>query len=157
ALDVGGVPVPETEFMPDRSERPDERPPQVIEEQQAAVVPPPNAAQRPRTRTDTSRVEPFSPPDDPRSILERIWAWLRPVLVVAGPPLVLIGLVVGWILGSKARRRRRRRAAPLPANRYAGAWDELADRVHDLGEVRPALRGLPLAATRREHAATLDG
>jgi hypothetical protein len=152
------VPIPETEFMPDRSKRPDERPPERFEEQQAAVVPPPNAARPPRTRTDTSRDEPIIQRDLDVSIWERIWAWLRPVLTWAGPPLLLIAVAVGAILGTKAHRRRRRRATRLPANRYAGAWQELVDRVRDLGEVRRPLRepAMVHAPTRRAHAAALD-
>ncbi|MBX6751014.1 MAG: transglutaminase domain-containing protein, partial [Micromonosporaceae bacterium] len=157
--DGSWVPIPETEFMPDRSKRPDERPPETFEERQAAVVPPPNAAQPPRTRTDTSREEPPSVPEPPDPPLwERIWRWLRPVLIWAGPPLALLGLAVGAVLGTKARRRHRRRTTRLPANRYAGAWQELVDRVRDLGEVRRPLREPTVvhAVTRRAHAAVLD-
>jgi hypothetical protein len=152
------IPIEESEFMPDRSERPDQRPPPTFEEQEGAVVPPPNALHLPKTSTDTSQVEPFAQTSDGPSIWERIWAWLRPVLTWAGPPLLLAGLVVGLILGAKAGRRHRRRHHAVPANRYAGAWQELVDQVRDLAEVRPALRtgAATSGVTRRERAAALD-
>jgi hypothetical protein len=157
-VDGSWVVIPESEFMPDRSKRPDQKPPQTFENQEAAIVPPPTAVHLPDTRTDTSRVEPFVQEPDQLSLWERIWAVLLPVLVWTGPPVLLVSMIVGFILLAKARRRRRRRRTGLPANRYAGAWQELVDGVRDLAAARPALRteAVTFGTTRRAHAAVLD-
>ncbi|GAA2394869.1 cysteine protease [Catellatospora methionotrophica] len=150
--------VPEAAFMPDPSKRPSKQPPENFENKEAAAVPPPNVQRLPTTSTDTSRVDPFPQAPREETILGRILEILLLVAPWAGPPLLLAGGLIAAIRGVKARRRRRRRLHGLPANRYAGAWQELLDRVRDLGEVNTALRAATAAtaATRSEQAAALD-
>src|SRR6185295_11793160 len=50
--------VPQTEFMPEVTKRPQQQPPQTAENTDPIVVPPPNAARQVTTSTDTSRVDP---------------------------------------------------------------------------------------------------
>jgi hypothetical protein len=157
-IDGTWVPIPESEFMPDPSQRPDHQPPPESEEMEVAVVPPPNVLHLPRTSTDTSQSTPFVPTVADDTLWGLIWAWLRPVLAWTGPPLLSLAFAAGLILSAKAVRRRRRFGTAVPANRFAGAWQELVDQVRDLGSVRTALRGAraPSHATRREHAKRLD-
>jgi hypothetical protein len=60
-----------------------------------------------------------------------------------------VGLLLAFaatVLGLKARRQRRRRTIGRPAERIAGAWEELIDRARDLGGP------VPPKVTRREMA-----
>ena len=134
------APIPQTEFMPDTSKRPDQQPPQEVENANAAVVPPPNAVRLPTSTVDTSRTDPNQNPQKPRprSWWDVIWPYLQPVVVWGGPPVALLLLVCGAILGLKARRRHRRRTRGPTANRFAGGWRELVDRARDFGAVVPA-------------------
>jgi hypothetical protein len=145
------VPIPQTEFMPDTSKRPDQQPPQEVENANAAVVPPPNTAHQQTSTVDTSRTDPLPNPPKPHqaTIWEIVWGYLKPVLVWGGPPLLLLLLACGTVLGLKARRRHRRRTRGPTANRLAGGWRELVDRARDAGTVIPA------GHTRREEAAIL--
>jgi len=80
-------------------------------------------------------------------------AWLWTTLRTAGIVLAGILLITGpflLILLVKALRRRGRRAAPQPADRIAGGWEEYLDAAADAG------RRAPRAATRTEVAAALD-
>jgi hypothetical protein len=68
-----------------------------------------------------------------------------------GPPLLIIGLGCGLIIGLKARRRHARRTTGTPAARLAKGWREIVDCARDLGTVMPGGR------TRREQGALLGG
>jgi TgpA N-terminal domain/Transglutaminase-like superfamily len=143
------VRVPQTQFMPDPSKRPDQQPPQDVVDDNAAVVPPPNAVHLPTSPLDTSRVDPPPPVPSPSGF----WAWLLAIILAGvvwvAPPLVVAALFVAVILGAKAHRRRRRRTRGSYANRYAAGWRELVDRARDLGLTVPG------GHTRREEAELL--
>lgn len=82
-------------------------------------------------------------PDAPPSI---DWRRVGTLAALTGVPLLtLVGPIV-LVLGLKLRRRNLRRNAPEVANRVAGAWAELVDRVRDLG------RSPTPTATRSEQA-----
>ena len=65
--------------------------------------------------------------------------------IIAVPVLALFG-PLALIIGLKGRRRLTRKNHPQVANRVAGAWSELVDRVRDLGKTPPP------TATRTEQA-----
>ena len=134
------VPIPESQFMPDQSRKPDIQPPQETQNVKAAVVPPPNAVHKPTSVTDTQSNETVTPPHPPRkpSWLSRIWSVLAPILAWAGPPILVILALMGAVLGWKWRRRYKRRTVGTPANRYAGGWRELVDLARDAGVAMPA-------------------
>ncbi|MBX3313680.1 MAG: hypothetical protein KF906_05100 [Actinobacteria bacterium] len=72
--------------------------------------------------------------------------FVRTILRYAGPPVLLIAVVAGSVVGAKALRRRRRRSSGGLPSRVNGAWLEAVDFLRDLG-----LRPDP-SATRRELA-----
>ena len=75
------------------------------------------------------------------------------VVAISAIAVSVFAVPILLILGLKRRRRIRRRQAPTPALLVSGGWDEVVDRLRDLG------RPVPPAATRRELAmtATPDG
>jgi hypothetical protein len=103
-------------------------------------------------------VDPFPQQPGVESLWETIVGILITVAAWAGPPLFIVAAVVSTIRGLKRRRRNRRRKRLTPANRYAGAWQELVDSVRDLAEVDTQLRTdeVTFGATRREHAVAFD-
>ncbi|TWP54056.1 transglutaminase domain-containing protein [Lentzea tibetensis] len=140
--------VPNTEFMPDRSKRPDRQPPQEIENTDASSVPPPNTMKLPSSLTDANQVDAQSNRRLPDSGAGwRLPAWVITALTWTGPPVLGVAWVLGAIIGLKARRRRRRRTRGTTALRFATGWRELVDHARDLGAVVP--RGL----TRPQEAA----
>ncbi|NQX28331.1 transglutaminase domain-containing protein [Microbacteriaceae bacterium VKM Ac-2854] len=79
--------------------------------------------------------------------------WIGVLLAIAGGVLGLLVLLFGPALvigGMKRRKRTARQTAQRPADRISGGWDEVVDRVADLGTV------LPEGSTRREHAERLS-
>jgi hypothetical protein len=140
--DGSWAPIPESQFMPDQSRKPDVQPPQETQNVKAAVVPPPNAVHKPTSVTDSQSNETVIPPHPPRkpSWLGRIWAFLAPILVWAGPPTLLVLLLAGAVIGWKWRRRNRRRTMGAIANRYAGGWREIVDLARDAGIDMPSGR-----------------
>ncbi|PPK70621.1 transglutaminase-like domain-containing protein [Actinokineospora auranticolor] len=138
-----------TEFMPDRSKKPDRIPPQQYENTDASVVPPPNTVHPPSSLTDSSRVDP-NVGRSPSVKGEDTWeipGWLSTVLAWAGPPILLIALICTVIIGGKAIRRSRRRRNGAPAARVASGWQEVIDRARDLGTAVPAGLTRPEQAT----------
>ncbi|HEY1486876.1 MAG TPA: transglutaminase-like domain-containing protein, partial [Micromonosporaceae bacterium] len=140
--DGSWVPIPESQFMPDQSRKPDQQPPQETQNVKAAVVPPPNAIHKPTSITDDQSNQTVTPPRPPRkpSLLARVWEVLAPVLIWAGPPILVVIVLAVGLLGWKWRRRRRRRTNGSTANRYAGGWRELVDLARDAGVEVPAGR-----------------
>ena len=78
-------------------------------------------------------------------------AWAIGIGLGVGIPAVLI--LVPLLVVSVLRRRRaaRRRSAPRKRDAVAGAWDELLDRVGELGIATPAV-----STTRRRAAESVD-
>ncbi|GAA3026297.1 DUF3488 and transglutaminase-like domain-containing protein [Actinokineospora globicatena] len=140
-----------TEFMPDRSKKPDKIPPEQFENTEASIVPPPNTVHPPSSLTDASRVD----PNVGRSASAKdgegweIPGYLLTIITWAGPPIGLIALVCTVIIGGKALRRRRRRRLGEPATRVASGWQEVMDRARDLGTA------VPVGLTRPEQATVL--
>lgn len=141
--------VPETEFLPDRSKKPNTQPPQTLSETNAAVVPPPNAVRLPAGSVDTSRRDSTPQPPDPPSWLEWFWHLIEPYVTVLGPPLLAVLMGLTAITAAKAIRRRRRRSRGALANRFDGGWSELMDQARDQGIP------LPAGATRQQETAAL--
>jgi len=81
----------------------------------------------------------------------RLPGWMIAILRIVGPPLLVILLGCGSIIGAKAWRRRRRRTRGAPATRLALGWREVIDHARDLGSAASA------PATRREQAMELVG
>ncbi|MBW4720622.1 DUF3488 and transglutaminase-like domain-containing protein [Saccharothrix obliqua] len=146
--------VPVTDFVPDRSKRPDRQPPQRIENTEAAVVPPPNAMRLPDSLTDAGRVDANS---GRRGVAQDgvvLPSWLLGVLGWVGPPVLLAAAVVGAIALLKTRRRVRRRTTGPMALRVAQAWRDLVDHGRDLGARVPAGRTRLEEAEHLAHAWT---
>jgi hypothetical protein len=134
--------IPPDQFIPDRNRTPDKIPPQQFKDASATVVPPPNPVRPPGSFDSWFELEQSLATGNP--FLDQLLQILLAVLRWAGPPLLLIGLVVGGITTAKAVRRRRRRLRGPATTRIAGGWREAVDQARDLGHV------VPLAATRQE-------
>lgn len=129
--------VPQTQD-PDPQDRPE---PQVLQPPDPPVEPP---IVPPVDRSDADVEEEPAQEDD---VVQQIVYWSA----VVGIPLLVLLSPFLLILLLKARRRRRRRGTGPPTARIAGGWDELSDRVLDLGVV-----GSP-GHTRQEAAGHVDG
>ena len=66
--------------------------------------------------------------------------------LIAGTPLLLLGVAATGIVGYKRRRRSRRRRDGTLRDRVAGGWSELQDLARDMGNP------FPRDSTRRESA-----
>ncbi|MFI9006793.1 DUF3488 and transglutaminase-like domain-containing protein [Actinosynnema sp. NPDC053489] len=138
--------LPVTDFLPDRSKRPDHQPPQQVENTDASVVPPPNAVRMPDSLTDADQVDANSGRRTPEGAGFRLPEWLLVAAAWGGPPVLSVAAVVGLITGLKARRRTRRRTTGSTARRLARGWRELVDHARDLGA------RVPTGVTRLEEA-----
>jgi hypothetical protein len=149
----GWATVPQTEFMPDVSKKPEQQPPQAAENTDAIVVPPPNAARQPTSTTDTSRTDPRTTGGEKHRTpwWQRWWRVIAPAVTYGGPPLLAVLLAAGAVAGAKLRRRHRRRTRGPVTGRYAGGWRELVDAARDLGA------DVPAGGTRQEEAVLLAG
>ena len=144
----GWVTVPTSVFTPDRSKQPDPNQRQNNEQESIQNVPPPNPVPPPGTYQEMQDTDPASARAElPASDL--FWRWFWAIARWVGPPLLVLGLIVGTILGLKALRARRRRTTGAPSSRIAGGWHEVLDTARDLG------RPLPPGATRLEQGALL--
>ncbi|UFU01735.1 DUF3488 and transglutaminase-like domain-containing protein [Ruania suaedae] len=83
-----------------------------------------------------------------KSSVPNPWVW---VVGASTVPVLLLGIPLLLLAALKGLRRRRRRRKGTPHQRVAGGWDELQDRVLDLGVVQAPGR------TRRESAQALSG
>jgi transglutaminase-like putative cysteine protease len=106
--------------------------PPVTEAQPPTALPPPD---RDRTSADDSAPVP-SP---------WWWAIIAALVRYAGPPVAVVALALGTVVGLKWRRRRRRRRGDA-RQQVAGGWRELLDGLRDLGVVLPRTRTRRLAA-----------
>ena len=145
------APIPQTDFMPDTTKKPDQQPPQAFENANAAVVPPPNTVRLPSSLDDSNQVDTASrrkaSADPP--LWRNVVSVMLAVAVWAGPPVLAVALPCGAVIGLKTRRRRRRRTRGSTALRYAAGWRELVDHAMDLGT------GVPAGQTRRSNVARL--
>ena len=137
-------------------EEPEENPPQPQTEYAGAVVPPPAPLPPPSTVGDPADGEldqavkrrDVAGQDDDGGLLP---AWLLAILRWLGPPLGVVALLLGGVLGAKARRRHRRRRATSLTARIAGGWAQVLDRARDLRIALPEQ-----AQTRREQAVAIS-
>ena len=139
----GWVSVPTAAFTPDRSKKPEENQRQNNDQESIRNVPPPNPVPPPGTYDEMTDTDPASARAE-LPAAEQFWRAFWAVLRWVGPPLGLIALVVGAILGLKALRSRGRRTRGPASTRIAGGWDEVLDASRDAG------RPVPSGATRRE-------
>lgn len=148
--DRGWLAIPHTEFTPDVSKKPDTTPPQQIQNTDASIVPPPNTVRTPDSLTDSSQVDSQAMRrGDGEGRGFTLPAWLVAVLIWAGPPVLVIALVLGALVAIKARRRALRRTRGDGATRFAAGWREVLDHARDLGATVPGGR------TRAEQATAL--
>ncbi len=141
-----------TDFVPDRSKRPDRTPPQHVDNTEASIVPPPNAMRLPDSLTDAGRVDANS---GRRSLGEDslvLPSWLLGVLTWVGPPVLLVAAVIGTIVLLKTRRRTRRRTTGPMAQRLVQGWHDLVDHARDLGAKVPGGRTRLEEAEHLAHA-----
>ena len=143
--------IPDKQFVPPASRRPDSQPPTQAQSANAAVVPPPNTTRPPTSYVDDGSAatsqgkRTISQPHRSSALLGLISAILR----WGGPPIGVLLAAAGTIVGLKALRRRRRRTSGSPANRCAQGWYELVDHARDLGHA------IPSGWTRHQEAAAL--
>ena len=135
--DHGWVTVPASVFTPDRSKKPEENQRQNNEQESIQNVPPPNPVPPPGTYDEMTDTDPASARAE-LPAAEQFWRAFWAVLRWVGPPLGLIALIVGTILGLKELRGRGRRTRGAPSTRIAGGWDELLDAARDAGRPVPA-------------------
>ena len=145
----GWMPV---DVTPDRDRQPEE----VEEDNDTAGAPfaePPKSPPLPEDETPPEVEEPEEPEDEEEEEEpeeeEQIAGGLTvasAVLAAASTGLIVLVLIALAVVGYKMWRRRRRRHAEAPAERIAGAWAELVDRVDEAGG------GLPDRATPAEAA-----
>jgi transglutaminase-like putative cysteine protease len=76
--------------------------------------------------------------------------WVVPLSLGVGIPAILVFVPLLAVALLKRRRHRRRRSASRPRDAVAGAWDELLDRVDELGIPTPP------PSTRTRTARALD-
>ncbi len=139
----GWVSVPTSVFTPDRSKKPEKNQRQNNDQESIRNVPPPNPVPPPGSYDEMTDTDPASARAElPAS--EQFWRAFWAVLRVVGPPLGVLALIVGIILGLKALRSRGRRTRGQPSTRIAGGWDELLDAARDAG------RPVPVGSTRLE-------
>nr|WP_255480939.1 transglutaminase-like domain-containing protein [Quadrisphaera sp. RL12-1S] len=142
-VDVQGVGWVAVDATPDPSRVPQPqsaRPRSVPEPQVQPQQEPAPQPQQPQARsTDTDQ------PDRDRSAGGLPWG----SIAAGGAPVLLVVLLSGGLVLTKALRQRRRRTRGDGAQRMVGAWEELVDTARDLGAAPP------VRATRREAAAVL--
>jgi hypothetical protein len=145
------VTVPDSAFMPDRTKKPDQQPPQQIQDAAATPVPPPNAAHPPTSDAESHATHVIAGPLPPGA--GGSLAWLLDLLISALSilsPLLAAAAVYGAAYAFKARRRHRRRTRGTPVNQYSAGWRELIDYARDLGVPVPEF------STRRVQALALS-
>lgn len=142
--------IPNSQFMPDRTKKPNKQPPQTIQNAHAAVVPPPNPVHPPSTLDE---------PDRPQQNTQHLGklhqrhagglaGWVSVLLYGAAPVGGLL-LICAVIVGLKWRRRVRRRTRGAVPDRFDAGWREFVDRARDLGAT------VPPSSTRYEQARSL--
>ncbi|MBK8446091.1 MAG: transglutaminase domain-containing protein [Micropruina sp.] len=144
----GWVTVPASVFTPDRSKKPDPNQQQNNKQESIQNVPPPNPVPPPGTYEEMTDTDPASARSE-LPVVDQFWRAFWGVVRWVGPPLGVLALIMGTILGSKALRARRRRTRGAPSTRIAGGWAEVLDAARDVG------RPLPPSATRLEQSALL--
>lgn len=140
---AGWVSVPTSVFTPERSKKPEQNQQQNNDQESAQNVPPPNPVPPPGTYDEMTDTDPASaraelPPG------EEFWRTFWAVMGWVGPPLGLLALIAGTIVGLKALRGHRRRTRGAASTRIAGGFAEVLDAARDVG------RGVPGGTTRRE-------
>lgn len=129
--------------VPDETDVPQDQIPEPRTEPQPQVRQPP--------RTDTEQddlvtsVE-IDDSDDEERDAAALPGWLVGALLAAGVPLLLVLGPMLLIAALKRRRLERRRRAAAGHLAVAGAWDELVDRLAELGASIPARQTRPLVA-----------
>ncbi len=157
AADGEWVTLPRKAFVP--TEPPDEEQRLVEQPMSGTVVVPPAPIQPPSFAGEQAdqdlkkRRAERQDDEDEESLVDRLPAWVRIVLLVVGGPLLLLALLLGAVVGLKAWRRSRRRHAPVVSARFVGAWHDLVEHARDLGRAVPTRAEL----TRREQAAAIPG
>ena len=140
--------LPSSDFVPTRP--PSKQPPPQVDQKDPQPLPPPATSRLP-----SSTDQPDLTAAEGRTNRAKHGGWFHiPGFVVAivryaGPPVLLVALVCGAILGAKALRRKRRRTRGDAPARLAAGWQEVLDQVRDRGA--PVARDL----TRREQARAL--
>jgi hypothetical protein len=146
------VTIPRGEFMPDRTRKPNRRPPQTIQDADAAVVPPPNPARPPSTLDQPDRPDQnvqHLPKQKPKPKPSLLSGASYVLVFYIGLPLLLVTLICLLIVGAKWRRRTRRRRRGSIPDRFDAGWREFVDGARDHGAVVAGGR------TRHEQALAL--
>lgn len=116
--------------------------------------PQPQVRQPPRTQNDendlVTRVQ-IDNTDKKSKDAFALPAWVVGLGLGVGIPALLVFVPLVVVAAIRRRRAARRRAAPRRRDAVAGAWDELLDRVGELGIATP-----PVPTTRLRTAESLD-
>ena len=142
--------IPSDAFL-DKNSTPDKKQLNQKQKQQGGSVVPPPAQGRPKTSNeDAAQSNSDSASQRKRVVVAHagfhLPSWIRTLLRIALPPVLVVLLVVGLIIGAKSLRRRRRMLKGEPAVRLTRGWKELTDHARDLGTA------VPSRLTRREQA-----
>jgi hypothetical protein len=115
--------------------------------------PQPQVRQPPRSTTDEHDLVTNVSIDDSKKKSQspfELPGWVIPISLGVGIPAVVLLVPLLVVAGLKSRRARRRRGTKRARDAAAGAWDELLDRVEELGIDTPP------PSTRARTAALLE-
>jgi hypothetical protein len=119
------------------------------------VIPPPNPIPPPSDAGEQSdadlkerKATRKKAEQEDEGLVPGVPGWAGALLTYVGGPVLLLALLLGAVVASKAWRRHRRRSADSASARFVGAWRELVDHARDLGQVVP----LGPTVTRREQS-----
>ncbi len=145
-----------SQFLPDRTKKPQQLQTKSEEKKTGAQVPPPAANNPPSVLQGPDQAQNATqlknPPKDDKSPLDpSTWPdWLRYLVFFLVVPLLVLLLAYAVIRLAKWLRRRRRRTSGATASRVTGGWREVVDTARDLR------LPVPVKGTRLEQAGALE-
>jgi hypothetical protein len=146
-------PILPSQFLPDRSKKPNQLQLQQPQQKEGAQIPPPSGINPPSVLQGPDQAQNATSVKKPRiSALDpSTWPWwLRLLVLYILLPLLLLALLVVAIGGLKAFRRRRHATRGAPATRIAWMWSDLMAEAKSVGV------HVPRQATRLEQASLFE-
>jgi hypothetical protein len=146
-------PILPSQFLPDRSKKPNQLQLQQPQQKEGAQIPPPSGINPPSVLQGPDQAQNATSVKKPRiSALDpSTWPWwLRLLVLYILLPLLLLALIVAATGALKAFRRRRHATRGEPATRIAWMWSDLMAEAKSVGV------DVPGQATRLEQAARFE-
>jgi hypothetical protein len=146
-------PILPSQFLPDRSKKPNQLQLQQPQQKEGAQIPPPSGVNPPSVLQGPDQAQNATSVKKPKiSALDpSTWPWwLRLLVLYVLLPLLLLALLVAAIGGLKAFRRRRHATRGEPATRIAWMWSDLMAEAKSVGV------HVPRQGTRLEQASLFD-